>query len=253
MRFRQRQRPGRTRRLGRSLGASWRALRSLLTGGPDRQAPSWWRTARQASDARSFQDALRRLASAPTELVVGPEPPPLPAGGGRFGWLRRYRGTILWLAALATFLLTSQLLLEQSALWGFLVPVVAALVALPLGLAAATPLRAWRLQILVAAAVPLIAPSVGWVGPPWPPTLVFVALYVTYTVAVRLELHLLVGVWLVTSAAILWSYLVTGPRDNGLGEANVAIVFITILLAYAWLFGTRRRLRHQLVEGQRRE
>ena len=253
MRFHRHQGPGRTRRLGRSLGASWLALRSLLTGGPDRQAPSWWSTARQASDARSFQDALRRLASAPTELVVGPEPPPLPAGGGRFGWLRRYRGAILWLAALATFLLTSQLLLEQSALWGFLVPVVAALVALPLGLAAGTPLRAWRLQILVAAAVPLIAPSVGWVGPPWPPTLVFVALYVTYTVAVRLELHLLVGVWLVTSAAILWSYLVTGPRDSGLGEANVAIVFITILLAYAWLFGTRRRLRHQLVEGQRRE
>jgi signal transduction histidine kinase len=253
MRFQRRPGPGRTRRLGRSLRARWPALRRLLTGGPDRQAPSWRRTAREASDVRSFQDALRRLAGAPAELVVGPEPLPLPADGGRFGWLPRYRTPVLWLAAVATFFLSAQLLLDNGGLWESLVPVVAALIALPLGLAASTPLRAWRLQVVVAVVAPLLVPAAGWVGPPWPATLVFVALYVTYTVAVRLDLHLLVGVWLVTDAGILLSYLVTGPRKNGLGEANVAIMFTTILIAYGYLVGTRRRLQRELVEGRQRE
>jgi hypothetical protein len=158
-----------------SLHGRWLALRRLLTGGSDRQAPSWWRTAREASDVRSFQDALRRLVAAPTELVVGPEPPPVPDGGGRLGRLRRYRTPVLWLAALATFLLSSQMLLDQSALWEIFIPGVAALIALPLGLAAATPLRAWRLQVVVAVVVVLLVPPVGWVGPPWPATMVFVA------------------------------------------------------------------------------
>jgi signal transduction histidine kinase len=151
------------------------------------------------------------------------------------------------------FLLSTQLLLDQSRLWEPSIPVVAALIALPLGLAADTPLRAWRLQFVVAVAAPLIVPPVGWVGPPWPATLVFVALYVTYTLAVRLELHLLVGLWLVTSAGILWGYLVSGPRENSLGEANVAIVLATLLIAFGYLFGTRRRLQRELVEGRQRE
>ena len=236
-----------------SLHGRWPALRRLLTGGPDRQAPSWWRTAREASDVRSFQDALRRLVAAPTELVVGPEPPPLPDGGGRLGRLRRYRTPVLWLAALATFLLSSQMLLDQSALWEIFIPGVAALIALPLGLAAATPLRAWRLQVVVAVVVVLLVPPVGWVGPPWPATLVFVALYVTLAVAVRLELHLLVGVWLVTDATIVFGYLAKGGGVDALNEAYVAILFATIVIAYGYLLGTRRRLQLELVQGRERE
>ena len=236
-----------------SLHGRWLALRRLLTGGPDRQAPSWWRTAREASDVRSFQDALRRLVAAPTELVVGPEPPPLPDGGGRLGRLRRYRTAVLWLAALATFLLSSQMLLDQSALAEIFIPEVAALIALPLGLAAATPLRAWRLQVVVAVVVVLLVPPVGWVGPPWPATLVFVALYVTLAVAVRLELHLLVGVWLVTDATIVFGYLAKGGGVDALNEAYVAILFATIVIAYGYLLGTRRRLQLELVQGRERE
>jgi len=236
-----------------SLHGRWLALRRLLTGGPDRQAPSWWRTAREASDVRSFQDALRRLVAAPTELVVGPEPPPLPDGGGRLGRLRRYRTPVLWLAALATFLLSSQMLLDQSALAEIFIPEVAALIALPLGLAAATPLRAWRLQVVVAVVVVLLVPPVGWVGPPWPATLVFVALYVTLAVAVRLELHLLVGVWLVTDATIVFGYLAKGGGVDALNEAYVAILFATIVIAYGYLLGTRRRLQLELVQGRERE
>jgi signal transduction histidine kinase len=252
MRFRKHRGPDQTRWLGRSLHGRWLALRRLLTGGPDRQAPSWRRTAREASDVRSFQDALRRLAAAPTELVVGSEPPPLPDGGGRLGWLRRYRTPVLWLAALATFLLSTQLLLDQSALWEIFVPVVAALIALPLGLAASTPLRAWRLQVVVAV-VAVLVPPVGWVGPPWPVTLVVVALYVTYAVAVRLELHLLVGVWLVTDATIVFGYVATGAGRDTLNEAYLAILFATIVIAYGYLLGTRRRLQRELVQGRERE
>jgi signal transduction histidine kinase len=253
MRFRKDQGPGRTRRLGRSLRGRWPALRRRLTGGPDRQAPSWRRTAREASDIRSFQDALRRLAAAPTELVVGPEPPPLPDGAGRLGWLGRHRTLVLWLAALATFLLSTQLLLDQSGLWEIVIPVVAALIALPLGLAASTPLRAWRLQVVVAAVVVVLVPPVGWQGPPWPATLVFVGLWVTFAVAVRLELHLLVGVWLVTGATILFGYVATGAGGDALSEAYIAILLATIVIAYGYLLGTRRRLQRELVQGRERE
>jgi signal transduction histidine kinase len=253
MRFRTHQGPRRTSRLGRSLQRSWLALRRRSTGGPDRRAPSWRRTAREASDIRSFQDALRRLAAAPTELLVGPEPPPLPDDGGRLGRLRRYRTPALWLAALATFLLSTQLLLEQSGLWEIFVPAVAALIALPLGLTADTPLRAWRLQVVVAVATRLIVPPVGWTGPPWPVPLVFVATYVTYAVAVRLELHLLVGVWLVTAATIVFGYTVAGAGRDTLNEAYVAILFATIVIAYGYLLGTRRRLQRELVQGRARE
>ena len=253
MRFGRRREPGRTRRPGRSIPERWLALRRLLTGRADRQAPSWRRTAREASDVRSFQDALRRLAAAPTELVVGPEPPPLPDAGGRLSWLRRYRTPVLWLATLATFLLTTQLLLDQSTLWEILVPVVAALIALPLGLAASTPLRAWRLQVVVAVVVAVLVPPVGWVGPPWPATLAFVALYVTYAVAVRLELHLLVGVWLVTDAAIVVGYVAAGAGLDALNEVYLAILLATIVIAYGYLLGTRRRLQRELVQGRERE
>jgi signal transduction histidine kinase len=228
----------------------WLALRRLVAGGPDPQTPTWRRAAREASDVRSFKDALERLAAAPTELVVGPEPPPLPPGAGRFGWLGRYRTPILWLAAVGAFFLGVQALLNSGGIAEFFVPVEAALIALPLGLAARTPLRAWRLQVLVAVAAPLFVPPGGWIGPPWPVTLVFVALYVVYAVVVRLQLHLVVGVWLVTSAAILWGYLATGATLN---EAYVGIVFATILIALAYLAGTRRRLQSEVVEGRRRE
>jgi signal transduction histidine kinase len=246
MRFRSHREQGRTRRL-----RSW--LRGLLAGRADPEAPSWRRAAREASDVRSLKDALQRLASAPTELLVGPEPPPLPAGGGRFGWLRGYRTPVLLLAAVGAFLLSIQVLLDSGGLWEFLVPVEAALIALPLGVTASRPLLAWRLQILVAAVAPLLTPSAGWVGPPWPPTLVFVALYVLYAVAVRLGLHLLVGVWLVTDATILWGYLAGGAGMGSLNEAYVAILFVTLLIAFGYLIGTRRRLTSELVEGRRRE
>ena len=191
--------------------------------------------------------------SAPTELLVGPEPPPLPAEDGRFGWLARYRAPILWLAAVGAFLLSAQLLVESGRLWEIFALPVAALIALPLGLAAATPLRAWRLQVVVAAVTPLLVPPQGWVGPPWLPTLVFIAMYVTWTVAVRLDLHLLVGVWLVTDAVIVLGYLLTGSGMDALNQAYVGILFATVLIALGYLTGTRRRLSFELVEGRRRE
>jgi signal transduction histidine kinase len=253
MRFRRRRERARPSRLRQGLRAGAVALRRLLAAGQDPQAPSWRLAAREASDVRSLKDALPRLAGAPTELLVGPEPPPLPAGGGRFARLRRYRTPVLWLAAVGTFMLSAQLLLESGGTWEVLVPVEAALIALPLGLAAATPLRAWRLQVLVALVAPLFVPPAGWVGPPWPVTLVWVALYVTYTLAVRLGLHLLVGVWLVTAATILWAYLATGKGVGSLNEAYAAIVFATLLIGFGYLIGTRRRLQSELVEGRRRQ
>ena len=77
---------------------------------------------------------------------------------------------------------------------------MAALIALPLGL---PPRRrcAWRLQAGGGGGDAAVRAAEEWaLGLP---TLVFVAMYVTYTVAVRLDLHLLVGVWLVTDATIV--------------------------------------------------
>src|SRR6266540_2515096 len=217
-------------------------VRRLLAARTARQAPSWRRAAREASDVRSLRDALTRFADAPTELLVGPEPPDLPPGGWRFDWLRRYRVPALWLAAAATFLATVQYVLDNNRFPDVLVPALAVLVVLPLGLAGRTPLRAWRLQILVAAAVPLLAPPLSKEGPPWPPPLILVALYVLYAVAVRVDLHLLVGIWLVTDATVVWSYLAPGPRATTSGELYATIALLTVGFAYCYLIGTLRRL-----------
>jgi signal transduction histidine kinase len=218
-----------------------------------RQTPTWRRAAQHASDPGSLRTALRRLGAAPAELVVGPEPPPLPPGRWRFAWLSRYRTLILWLAAAAAFLLTVQYLPDNNRLRPLFVPLLAPLIALPLGLAAATPMRAWRVLILVAVAVPLIAPPLQSQSLPWPPTLIFIALYLLLAVAVRLELHLLIGVWLVTDGAVLWGFLITGSRSDRLGPANVGILFVTVVLAYGYLLGTRRRLQQEVVEGRQRQ
>ncbi|HEX8927663.1 MAG TPA: sensor histidine kinase, partial [Actinomycetota bacterium] len=116
-----------------------------------------------------------------------------------------------------------------------------------------TPLRAWRLQVVVAVACRLIVPPVGWRGPPWPVTMVFVAICVIYAVAVRLDLHLLVGVWLVTDAAIVFGYAVSGADRDILNQAYLTILFATLVMAYGYLVGTRRRLQRELIEGRRRE
>jgi signal transduction histidine kinase len=244
--------PGRRRR---PLRPALQGLaRRLLPERPPRQAPSWRHAAGAALDARSMRAALERLASAPAELVIGPEPPPLPPGGGRFDRLRGFRTPVLWLAAAATFWLTTQSLLDEDRVADLLAPAVALLIVLPLGLAAETPLRAWRFQVVAAAAVPLIVPPPSHQGPPWPAPLALIALYVLYVVAARLELHLVVGVWLVSNAAAVWSLLATGPRQNVLGEAYLTVLLVTVVLAYGYLIGTRRRLRQQLLEGrQQRE
>jgi signal transduction histidine kinase len=226
-----------------------RRLRAAHT--PDRQALSWRHAMREASDPRSLRAAVSRFAAAPADLVIGPEPPALPSSGGRLGRLRRYRVPALWLLAVGAFAINTQYLLDNSGLPAGLVPLLAAVIALPLGLAADRPLLAWRVQIALAATVPLIVtPAVQAL--PWPPTLIFIALYVLWVVAVRLDLHLLTGVWLVTDAVIFWSFIATGPRA-GLSEANVTVIFTTIVIALGYLIGTRRRLQQEVVEGRQRQ
>jgi signal transduction histidine kinase len=156
-----------------------------------------------------------------------------------------------WLAAAIAFLVTYQLA-EERELWEPVTPLVAALIALPLGLAASTPLTAWRLQVLIALAAPVVLPPPGD-DPPWPVTMILIALYVTWVVAVRVEPHLLAGVWLVAGGTILWSYLVTGPRRNGLADATPAILLASLLVVCGYLIGIRRRLHRELVEGRQRE
>ncbi len=68
-------------------------------------------------------------------------------------------------AAVGAFAINVQFLNDNSRLADALVPAVASLVALPLGVAAETPLRAWRLQMILAAAMPLITPPQSTQGP----------------------------------------------------------------------------------------
>ncbi|HEX6674336.1 MAG TPA: sensor histidine kinase [Actinomycetes bacterium] len=255
-------RPGRPRR-ATLLAAARRLLlaaprRGLaaaqrLAGATARPAPTWRRAAREASDVRSLRDALQRFADAPTELLVGPEPPDLPLSGWRFDWLRRYRVPVLWLAAAATFLPTVEYMFDNHRIADFLVPPLAVLVVLPLGLAGRTPLRAWRLQMLVAAAVVVVAPPLSREGPPWPPPVILVAIYVIYAVAVRVGLHLLVGIWLVTGATVVFSFVATGARATTSGEVYATLALLTVGFAYCYLIGTRRRLQHELVEGRQQQ
>jgi signal transduction histidine kinase len=160
---------------------------------------------------------------------------------------------ILWLATVAAFLLTMAYVQDNNDVQTLFVPLLAALIAVPLGLAAATPMRAWRALILVAVGVPVITPPLQSQALPWPPTLIFVALYLLLAVAVRLELHLLIGVWLVTDGVILLGFLTTGSRSDRLGPANASILLVTVVLAYGYLLGTRRRLEQEVVEGRQRQ
>src|SRR6266540_3925810 len=66
-------------------------VRRLLAARTARQAPSWRRAAREASDVRSLRDALTRFADAPTELLACPARPARPPGAWRRDGLRRYR------------------------------------------------------------------------------------------------------------------------------------------------------------------
>ncbi len=248
-RLRRPRRPALLAGAGRLLGGA----RRLLAGAPARQAPSWRRAAREASDVRSLRDALTRFADAPTELLVGPEPPDLPPAGWRFDRLRRYRVPVLWLAAAAMFGPTLAYMLDNNRIPDLLVPPLAVLIVLPLGLAGRTPLRAWRLQMLVAAAVALVAPPLSKEGPPWPPPLILVAIYVIYAVAVRVDLHLLVGIWLVTDATVVFGYVASAPRATTPGEVYATLVLLTVGFAYCYLIGTRRRLQHELVEGRQQQ
>jgi signal transduction histidine kinase len=234
-----------------------RPFKGLLSR--ERRAASWRRAAREASDPGSLRNALYRLGAGPADLVVGPEPPPLPPlpplppGKGRFRRLGRHRTLILWLLAAGMFGVTAEYLADNSSLPAVFIPLLAALIALPLGLAAHTPLRAWRVQILVAAAAPLVMPPLDRQALPWPPSLIFIALYVLYTVAVRLDLYLLIGVWLVTGGAVVCGYLVTGFERENVSRVNLTIVLLTIVLAYGYLIGTRRRLQQELVEGRQQQ
>jgi signal transduction histidine kinase len=231
------------------LTALPRDLLLAVRRGSARQAPTWRHAAREASDVRSLQDALERLASAPAELVVGPEPPLLPPGGGRLGRrLRPYRAPILWLATAAMFWLTSQMLLDLGRPFSIAL-VLGALISLPLGLAATRPLSAWRLQVVVAAVAPVLVPQQDL---PWPAPLAWVALYVLYVAAARLQLHLVVGVWLVSNATIVLGYVATGARRDAISEVYFTVILVTAVVAFGYLFGTRRRLQQEVVEGRQR-
>ena len=158
--------------------------------------------------------------------------------------------TILWLAAVGAFLLSTQLLVENGRREEIFVPPVAALNAATRPGRRDAPLRAWRLRVVVAAALPLLVPPEGWVGPRGA-TLVFVAMYVTYTVAVRLDLHLLVGVWLVTGATIV-STAAHRDRLDALPSASHVGILLDRADRPGYLTGTAAAT-FELVEGEQRE
>jgi signal transduction histidine kinase len=72
-------------------------------------------------------------------------------------------------------------------------------------------------------------------------------------VTIRVELHLLVGVWLVTDATIVLGYLAQRGAAEIPNQASTTIVLATLVIAYGYLIGTRRRLWRELVEGRQRE
>jgi signal transduction histidine kinase len=212
---------------------------------------------REAASGRSPWRATLGASSALVEVLFGAEPPMIDSAAPprRFARLRRNWVAVMWLLTAIMFTVTIAWLDDNTTLWDPAVPIVGALLVLPLGLATKTPLRAWRLVVVLAAAAPIVLPPSSTTspvdGPPWPPSLIFVALYTLYRLAIRANLRLLVPVAVVSSIVIWWSYIVADHR-NASGSATATVIGVAVLLIFGYLIGTRRRMQDELAAGVRR-
>ncbi|PSL03735.1 signal transduction histidine kinase [Haloactinopolyspora alba] len=157
-------------------------------------------------------------------------------------WVERVRAVVPWLLALGVFwIAVAASIRETLVVHDLVLPILAALIALPVGLSRRYALLGWRLATVLAAVVAVIGTQSGGLDPgAWPVIFQWVWLASTFLVSVRHDRWTTGWVWAVTVMVIA-----TGaPVDSG-----VAITMLVVATAFTIigdLVRSRRRARHEL-------
>lgn len=203
-----------------------------------------------SADVQALIGPLRAVWHAVGALLAEPDPPPRPPSRRRLAGLVRRAPVLLAIAAGGTFLVTMPVVGDSFRTPGFLVPVLAAMIAFPLWLAAATPLRAWRLLVLVGLFVPMVTQPSTENGLPWPLPMVLVAIAVYYALALRHHWRVVLAVWMSTIVLVMLGALIAGMSLIGDVTAAAATILGVVLLV-GYLVGARGEMERRLDEGER--
>ncbi|WP_166350272.1 sensor histidine kinase [Phytoactinopolyspora limicola] len=156
-------------------------------------------------------------------------------------WAGRVRTASPWILALGVFWLGVGSFHETIIVHDLVLPILAAAIALPIGLARQYALIGWRLITLVAIVVAVIGtPSGGQDPGTWPVAMQFVWLAMTFLVAVRHQRATVAWVWAVTVASQS-----AGTADNA-GVAITLMVTTSALALIGDLMRTRRLASHEV-------
>ncbi|GII00265.1 sensor histidine kinase [Planobispora takensis] len=125
---------------------------------------------------------------------------------------------------------------------------IAATSSLPLALRDRWPLTAWRLAVVL---IPWGVVTRGYdLEALFSADAVIMYLLVVYAVAVRCERHVIIGVWMISAAALWILGIQSGPDLPGVTFIGIAMVTVTVLFGYN--VQGRRTAAGRLAEEERR-
>lgn len=154
---------------------------------------------------------------------------------GRHAWGEWAHGVMPWVLAFAVFWIGVASIPETLDVHDLILPVLAALMALPIGLSRHYALLGWRLTTLLAIIIALVGTPSGGADPgTWPAVMWWVWLVVTFLVSVRHDRWTTLWAWLATVGT-----LSAGTADNA-GVAVTLIVATSALMLIGDLLRTRR-------------
>jgi signal transduction histidine kinase len=160
---------------------------------------------------------------------------------GDRAWLRWVRTRGPWILAVCVFAIALADVRDNLVVHEIVLPVVAALVALPVGLMRDRILIGWRIATVVAVILAVVAtPAATSAGNVWPPTLQWVWIGSLFLVSVRHDRWTTIWVWL-TSVLVMS----TGLTENS-GTVTTLIALATGVAFLGDLVRTRRQVTRSL-------
>lgn len=200
----------------------------------------------QAQGVRLPPDWTGDLRRSLREAFLGWPPSP-PAGRpfasrlfGDRAWLQWVRTRGPWILAVCVFAIALADLRGNLVIHDLALPVVAALVALPVGLMRDRILIGWRIVTVVAVILAVVATPATSASSIWPPTLQWVWIGSLFLVSVRHDRWTTIWVWL-TSVLVMS----TGLTENS-GTATTLVALATGIAFLGDLVRTRRQVTRSL-------
>jgi signal transduction histidine kinase len=184
---------------------------------------------------RSFREAFTGWPPSP--------PTGRPFASRLFGdraWLEWVRTRGPWIAAVSVFAIALADVRVNLVVHDLVLPVVSALVALPVGLMRDRILIGWRVVTAVAVVLAVVATPATSAANIWPPTLQWVWIGSLFLVSVRHDRWTTIWVWL-TSVLVMSA----GLTENS-GTATTLIAIATVLAFLGDLVRTRRQITRSL-------